>query len=510
MSLSNNLKAEKNRMFSTKPWLVFADVRLPDGTVHRFVCNQEDIWLATEDYDDAGCVLHLKLDDTGDVATAVDSSGNDYDASIAGGKLASDLTAEGIVGNAFYFDGSVDLLNITSNSDLVIGDGSYTWCFYMEADDVTSLQRIMFKNDGTPAPYNGYYAMIQNGTFRFAVTDADDSVAAYVDDTGYSVDTWYHITVVRNKTTGKLILYVDGEYVEQTDDISDNVSGTDDVMIGGRKSTSEYFDGKLDDIRFYNRALSQAEIRAIYNSGNGTAYVPQKYTAFNFQVDPVKKGSDQHMPTTKLRLMNISRFLQPTLREQDITDGTTITLTVANTRYLDENYAELRMTFDVQSCVSNAKHLEFTIGAPSIFTQRFPQDRYIARHCDWVFGVAAAGFVECAYTGLSVAGVTLSGSDPVQINVNESYAWDNNEEIELDSIGGITPSLDAIYSVSIADATTLKLLGTDSSGYSGAYSGGGTASHTSCPRTFGKCRQRQNTSNWGGFIGLRSGNVRVV
>ena len=44
-----------------------------------------------------------------------------------------------------------------------------------------------------------------------------------------------------------------------------------DIRIGGTMSTFSgdiHFNGKIDDIRFYDRALSQAEIKALYNLGN--------------------------------------------------------------------------------------------------------------------------------------------------------------------------------------------------------------------------------------------------
>jgi len=37
------------------------------------------------------------------------------------------------------------------------------------------------------------------------------------------------------------------------------------VWIGGKYGT-EYFNGLIDEVRMYNRALSEAEIKAIYNA----------------------------------------------------------------------------------------------------------------------------------------------------------------------------------------------------------------------------------------------------
>ena len=44
------------------------------------------------------------------------------------------------------------------------------------------------------------------------------------------------------------------------------IANTDDLYIG-RSQYGEYWDGKLDDIRIYNRVLDQTEIQALYEKG---------------------------------------------------------------------------------------------------------------------------------------------------------------------------------------------------------------------------------------------------
>lgn len=46
-----------------------------------------------------------------------------------------------------------------------------------------------------------------------------------------------------------------------------NFGGDAPIMIGSSSGTSEYFDGLLDDLRFYSRALSENEILALYREG---------------------------------------------------------------------------------------------------------------------------------------------------------------------------------------------------------------------------------------------------
>jgi hypothetical protein len=71
---------------------------------------------------------------------------------------------------------------------------------------------------------------------------------------------WHHVAGVYNGS--KMDLYVDGKLdASQTASGSLNVSATN-VYIGG--SPSQSFNGLVDDVRIYNRALSADEIEALY------------------------------------------------------------------------------------------------------------------------------------------------------------------------------------------------------------------------------------------------------
>jgi len=84
------------------------------------------------------------------------------------------------------------------------------------------------------------------------------------------LNTWYNITWVFNKTLNVEFFYVDGNLIK-----SQMISGTMEydnhpLTMGygiSYETAAEFLAGKLDDIRFYNRALSDAEIRALYHEG---------------------------------------------------------------------------------------------------------------------------------------------------------------------------------------------------------------------------------------------------
>ena len=89
---------------------------------------------------------------------------------------------------------------------------------------------------------------------------------------------WFHITYVLNSNgVGKV--YINGN--ETTYRRQDTGSGSvvddsaRDIIIGAREDrTDRSFDGSLDEISIWNRALTSNEVSTIYNNGAGRFYTP--------------------------------------------------------------------------------------------------------------------------------------------------------------------------------------------------------------------------------------------
>ncbi|MCK5450090.1 LamG domain-containing protein [Candidatus Pacearchaeota archaeon] len=91
----------------------------------------------------------------------------------------------------------------------------------------------------------------------------------------YSSGTWYH--VVSTYDGNNIRLYVNGSELS-----GDSVSATGTINYGGATSTyigrriradlPDYFDGLIDEIGIWNRALNSTEVSDLYNSGDGLTY----------------------------------------------------------------------------------------------------------------------------------------------------------------------------------------------------------------------------------------------
>jgi len=123
-------------------------------------------------------------------------------------------------------------------------------------------------------------------------------------------------------------------------------------------------------------------------------YQGREYLAFSFDIDSMKQTSSGQIPSLVLSIANVTKFIQPYLEKYNGGMGSSIKITVINTKYLAENYTELEMEFDVIACYSTSQSVSFTLGAPNPLSQKHPIDKYIALYCRFKYKGP-----QCKYSG---------------------------------------------------------------------------------------------------------------
>jgi hypothetical protein len=85
-------------------------------------------------------------------------------------------------------------------------------------------------------------------------------------------DTWYHVTIVRNSTTSPYgVVYVDGQQVAvtQVGTTAVSYSGGQALRIGRLglfTGNAEFFNGSIDEVMIFSKALNETEVLDIYNN----------------------------------------------------------------------------------------------------------------------------------------------------------------------------------------------------------------------------------------------------
>lgn len=170
------------------------------------------------------------------------------------------LNSNGKLGGCYSFNGSSSHIYGTQT---VINNDTNNWTFtcWMKLNVVNKTQTLFscrnsVNSYGITIFFNGSYWLI------------DDGVRWQPTNSVVSANTWYHICIVRKKGIGKY-LYIDGTLVNSTTTVGtqSNVNTTNFVIGLCHQSVSSYSDnslnGYLNDVRFYDHALSEVEIKEL-------------------------------------------------------------------------------------------------------------------------------------------------------------------------------------------------------------------------------------------------------
>ncbi len=219
-----------------------------------FVFGLVLILTSVSDAADPNLIGWWKLDETSGL-TAADSSVFGNDGTLP--NMAGNEWTNGTVGGALEFDGTDDYVSVPNSSSLQL-TSALTMAGWIKANSWgsgTDVDIIARKGEDNP---NNYQLSIADGLATLYLDDGDGS--GYRGDTLLNTGQWYHVAATWDGTTVRV--YVDGVLDNDPPDLHGNNISTDTraFYIGGR-SGADLLNGILDDIRIYNRALSEAEIK---------------------------------------------------------------------------------------------------------------------------------------------------------------------------------------------------------------------------------------------------------
>jgi hypothetical protein len=108
---------------------------------------------------------------------------------------------------------------------------------------------------------------------------------------------WIHIVGIKNDSESSAYLYQDGNQVGSVSLTGVTYSAVlSNFKIAARPdANSNYFNGQLDDIRIYNRALTAQEVRALYLGGRGYGFRPQRNNRYTFGALPLRRFSSRYL-----------------------------------------------------------------------------------------------------------------------------------------------------------------------------------------------------------------------
>lgn len=191
---------------------------------------------------------------------ANDASGNNINGTVIGAVLTTDRFNNN---NAYTFDGVNDYIDL-GNSSLINStiNGSFSVSIWFQTNGTTEQRLFAKRNVG----YQG-----------FEISKFGDEIGIFIGDgskyhwgpiESFNQNVWNHYVCIIDKSQKKIFSYLNGILAENVMDISDIngiISNNETANIGINVQLKGAFFGKIDDIRIYNRILTNAEIQQLYH-----------------------------------------------------------------------------------------------------------------------------------------------------------------------------------------------------------------------------------------------------
>jgi hypothetical protein len=187
--------------------------------------------------------------------SANDESGNGIHATVHGAVLTTDIS--GKANMAYYFDGVDDYMSTNSSTLLAISNEATVGAWIKGTGSFNDIARIKTSGD------DGFeIAISSNGTARASAYLGGAWVNATC-SVSVNDDYWHYVVAVIKPNT--LSLFVDGVFQSSTIGNGNLNMRNESVLTIGRHPTNPmFFAGVIDDVRIYNRALSETEVQALY------------------------------------------------------------------------------------------------------------------------------------------------------------------------------------------------------------------------------------------------------
>lgn len=132
---------------------------------------------------------------------------------------------------------------------------------------------IINKETTTNNSTRGYGARLLDGQVHFYYRDGSgNSTVKRTTNDVTNINTWYHVAITADVSAKDVKIYINGssEAITSIAANATSINNNSQPFQIGVFSSTNHFDGQIDEIGVYNDILTPTEISNDYNSGNGT------------------------------------------------------------------------------------------------------------------------------------------------------------------------------------------------------------------------------------------------
>ena len=256
------------------------------------------------------------IDNPSTVAYYKMASASDETGSYNGTASNVDFNVQGKYGFAGKFNGSSSYITTPS----VIPTNNFSFSFWINMNSFpgsSTNQQIFTQNENNN---RWYIAVYESGKIQAWNGSGTFTTSSSV----INLNQWHNVVYTASNSAGKKI-YVDGTEVLSNADTNDNTgTASGNLFIGFGKwyANSLYLDGKLDQVRIFNKTISAAEVTKLYNEVQCAATITTPEDYFNTKLYTGNGGTQAltgvgfapGMTWIKARSIGYTHSLQDTLR----------------------------------------------------------------------------------------------------------------------------------------------------------------------------------------------------
>jgi Concanavalin A-like lectin/glucanases superfamily len=199
--------------------------------------------------------------DEGAGSVVADASGNGHTGTISG----ATWIAAGRYNRGLDFNGTNALVTIGDAAKLDLTTGMTLAAWVYPTPTLTNWSTVVMKEQPGHFVYTLYAGSPANRpSLYFNISTGSSGERSVTGPTALPLNTWTHLAGAYDGAT--LRLYVNGTPVASQAATGAIATSVSPLRIGGNAVWGEYFRGRIDEVRVYNRAFSQADIQQAMNT----------------------------------------------------------------------------------------------------------------------------------------------------------------------------------------------------------------------------------------------------
>jgi hypothetical protein len=155
-----------------------------------------------------------------------------------------------------------DYVSVPYNSNLNVVNNKFTIAMWLNMNTQAGTERYIL------GKFNylnsGYYIFMYSGENKVSFGFHGGGIVWILKTSDITYNQWQHIAVTLDGNIMKV--YLNGTLNSMRNDVGTVGTDTIDLTIGGHRPAFVVGNKFIDEVRIYNRALSDAEIQALYNA----------------------------------------------------------------------------------------------------------------------------------------------------------------------------------------------------------------------------------------------------